>query len=217
MRALEISSCERAVLYVLFSKKTKQLALRNILCNVYKMIITPKKCQQELSTSSTNHLQSGTLTQWCQNTFPFSLEQSYYFILTNEGERKEKSTLKTTEKLQICKETRVAGELTQLLGVKLDFLGKSLEGKGCLTEQRLRDYPKGSYPHQHKSMTRQRNPDDSNQRQIIIPPMKWKTFYAPVNCPFSIPWQANGTEKKKLFSHGSKKGRCKITERSMLR
>lgn len=138
-------------------------------------------------------------------------------LFHTDKRRGEKSTLKTMEKLQICKETRVAGELTQLLGVKLDFFGKSLEGKGCLTEQRLRDYPKGSYPHQHKSMTKQRNPDDSNQRQIIIPPMKWKTFYAPVNCPFSIPWQANGTEKKKLFSHGSKKGQCKITERSMLR
>lgn len=51
------------------------------------MIITSKKRQQELSTSSTNHLQSGILTQWCQNTFPFSLKQSYYFILVNVGEK----------------------------------------------------------------------------------------------------------------------------------
>lgn len=105
------------------AKKTKHLALHNLLCNVYKMIITPKKCQQELSTSSTNHLQSGTLTQWCQNTFPFSLEQSYYSVLTNEG---EKSAFKAMEKLQICKETEVAGELTQLPGVKLDFFGKEV-------------------------------------------------------------------------------------------
>ena len=40
-------------LYCMFylTENIKQLALCSLLCNVYKTIITPKKCQQELSTS----------------------------------------------------------------------------------------------------------------------------------------------------------------------
>lgn len=159
-------------LYYMFylTENTKQLALCSLLCDVYKMIITPKKRQQELSTSQTNHLQSGTLTQWCQNTFSFPLEQSYYFRLAN---RREKSSFKPMGKEQIHRETRVAGELTELLGGEDELLQeRTSEGKGCLTEKRLQDYPRASHPYQRKSVKRQCHLNDSNGCQIIIPSTK---------------------------------------------
>lgn len=52
--------------------------------------------------------------------------------------------------------------------------GRTSEGKGCLTEKRLQDYPWASHPHQHKSVQRQCNLHDSSRHQIIIPPTKWK-------------------------------------------
>jgi len=63
------------------------------------------------------------LTQWCQNTFPFPLAQSYYFILANGRER---SSFQPMGQQQIYREIRVAGELTELLGLRLDFLREKL-------------------------------------------------------------------------------------------
>lgn len=49
---------------------------------------------------------------------------------------------------------------------------RTSEGKGSLTEKRLKDYPRASHPRQHKSGTRQCPLHDSNRHQIIMPPMK---------------------------------------------
>lgn len=165
------------------------------------MIITSKERQQELSTSSTNHLQSGILTQWCQNTFSFSLKQSYYFIMENVG---EKSAFKAMEKLQICKKTEVAGQRWTSLGTKSWWQGLFDRERTTGLSQRLD-------PRQRKSRTRQCNLNDFNWRQIVILPMKWKTSYAPINCPFSTPWQGIGSEQKKSCSYFFNKSQLKIT------
>lgn len=157
-RAQGIRSCEWLRCMFDLTENIKQLALCSPLCHVYKMIITAKKRQQELSTSSTNHPQSGTLTQWCQNTFPFPLEQSYYFMLANGGEKSGFKPMGKWHNLQGHEQGWWAHRTTQ---GEAGLPQRTSEGKRLDREKASR-----VIPWQQKSRKRQRHLHYSNGAKL---------------------------------------------------
>lgn len=140
-RAQGIRSCEWLHCMFDLTENIKQLALCSPLCNVYKMIITTKKRQQELTQVKQITLKVALWHNGVRTHFLSHWNNPIISCWQTEG---RKAVLNPWENGTIYRDMSKAGELTQLLRGKLGFLREELLKAGGWTEKKPRGLSHGS-------------------------------------------------------------------------